>query len=151
MILLNCLWTISGADVILNGSHRKQNVPIVVLKFVSFWLAASKEICQNLQEVSRVEYTLAPASLGVISSNAGRMYLSCLAALFKYFRSVHMCTYSWFFFSTGTIGAHQSEDIGTWSLMPADCGHWYGVVSESGSHSAFSWIFTGLILSRTIS
>lgn len=102
----------------LNGSHWKQNVPIVVRKTVSFWLAAFEEICQNLQEVPRVEYTLAPASLGAISSNIRRIYLLCLTALFKHFRSTHMCTYSWSFFSNGLIGAHQSEDDETCSIMP---------------------------------
>lgn len=88
-----CLWKISGANVIPNGSRQKQSLHRV-MKFVSFLLAASNRICQNPQEVSRIENTWAPASLGIISSNVGWMYLSCLTALFKHFRSTHTRTCS---------------------------------------------------------
>lgn len=59
--------------MITNGRRLKQNLPMEVINVVSFWLLGSNGICQNPLEASKVEKTLARASLGVMSSSVGRM------------------------------------------------------------------------------
>ena len=112
------LWKISGADEIPNGSLLKQNLPMGVMKVVSFWLSGSRGICQKPLEASSAENTFAPASLGAMSSSVGNTYSSRLTALFSLLRSTHTLTWSLFFFSAGTMGAHQSVGPVTCSIMP---------------------------------
>lgn len=66
-------WKISGTDIILNGRRLKQKLPVGVMNVLSFRQLGSNGICQKPLEASEVEKTLAPASLGVISSSVGRI------------------------------------------------------------------------------
>lgn len=105
-VLIFC-WNISGADLIPNGSLRKQIRPTGVMKFVSFLLSMSSGICQNPLEASTVEKTVAPVSCGAMSSSVGKINLSRFTALLSFVKSTHILGFL-LFLITGTIGAHQS-------------------------------------------
>ncbi|XP_035767249.1 galectin-9-like [Neolamprologus brichardi] len=47
-------WKISGAEVMPNGRHLKQNLPMGVMNVVSFWQPGSSGICQNPLEASKI-------------------------------------------------------------------------------------------------
>lgn len=67
-------WNISGALVMPNGKRQKHYLLKGVMKVVNLLLASSSGICQKPLVASRLEKTVASASLEVMSSKVGRTY-----------------------------------------------------------------------------
>ena len=110
-------WKISGADVIPNGSRRKQKRPLGVIKVVSLSFQGARVFANNcLRHPIWKTLWLLPVS-GETSSKVGRTYLSLVTALFNFLRSTQILILP-LGFTTGTIGAHQTVGSVTSSMMP---------------------------------
>lgn len=117
-----------------NGKRQKQYLLKGVIKVVNLLLASSSGICQKPLAASRLEKTVAPASLDVMSSKVGRTYFSRMTASFNHLRSTHILM-SPLLLVTGAIEAHHGVGSETSSITPS---------SSILSSSCFTFVSIGI-------